>query len=141
MKTIIDTATAAGKFTTLLSALKAASLADTLRTAGPYTLFAPTDEAFKRLAPGALEALLRDVTQLRAVLNGHVVAGTLMANSILPGRIKTLEGSRLVASLHSSDINVSGAKIVQPDIVASNGVIHAIDTVIMQTRAPLAAVA
>ena len=141
MKTIIDTAMDAGKFTTLLSALEAASLTDTLRAAGPYTVFAPTDEAFKRLAPGALQALLKDVKQLKAVLNGHVVAGTLMTNAILPGHIKTVEGSRLVASLHSSDIIVGGAKIVQADIMASNGVIHAIDAVIKQASAPLAAVA
>jgi len=141
MKTIIDTATDAGRFTTLLSALKAASLTDTLRAPGPYTLFAPTDEAFKRLAPGELEALLKDVKRLKTVLNHHVVSGTLMAKAILPGNIKTLDASPLVASLHGSDIYVSGAKIVQADIAASNGVIHAIETVMMLKSAPLAAVA
>jgi uncharacterized surface protein with fasciclin (FAS1) repeats len=141
MKTIIDTAVDAGNFTTLLDALKAASMKDTLRAPGPYTLFAPTDDAFKRLAPGVLEALVKDVKRLQAVLSRHIAPGTHTTKSILPGDIKVIEGAPLVASLHGSDVSVSGAKVVKPDIAASNGVIHAIDTVILPPSARLAAVA
>ena len=132
MKTIIDTATEAGKFTTLLNALKAAALTETLRGARvPYTVFAPTDEAFKHLAPGALNALLKDTKKLKAVLNYHIVSGTVAANDVKAGDIKTLEGTPLLAALVDGKVTVNGAKVVQADIDASNGVIHAIDAVIM----------
>jgi len=91
MKTIIDTATDAGRFTTLLNALKAAALTETLRGAGPYTVFAPTDEAFKQLAPGVLNALLKDTKKLKAILTYHVVPGTVAAYNMKAGDIKTLE--------------------------------------------------
>ena len=97
MKTIIDTATDAGKFTTLLNALKAAALTETLRGAGPYTVFAPTDEAFKHLAPGALNALLKDTKKLKAILTYHVVPGRVAAKDVKAGDIKTLEGTPLMA--------------------------------------------
>jgi uncharacterized surface protein with fasciclin (FAS1) repeats len=141
MKTIIDTAISASKFTTLLAALKAASLTDTLRTPGPYTIFAPTDEAFKRLAPGTVEALLKDIRRLKTVLTYHIVSGMLAAKDIKSGAVKTVEGMSLVATVKGSEISVNGAKVVQADIGASNGIIHAIDAVIMSKTAPLAAVA
>src|ERR1700674_908595 len=140
MKTIIDTAADAGKFTTLLSALKAASLTDMLRTPGPYTIFAPTDEAFKRLAPGALGLLLNDTKKLKTILAYHVVSGTLAAKDVKPGDIKTVEGTALFAVRQRTELSVNGAKVVQADIGASNGVIHAIDAVIMLKCTPLAAV-
>ena len=141
MKTIIDTATDAGKFTTLLNALKAAALTDTLRGAGPYTVFAPTDEAFKQLAPGALNALLKDTRKLKAVLNYHIVSGTVASNDVKSGDIKTLEGTPLLAALVDGKVTVNGAKVVQADIDASNGVIHAIDAVILPKGVMLAAAA
>jgi len=141
MKTIIDTATDAGKFTTLLNALKAAGFTQTLRGTDPYTVFAPTDEAFKRLAPGALNALLKDTKKLKAVLSYHIVSGTLAANDVKAGDIKTLEGTPLLAVLVDGKVTVNGAKIVQADIDASNGVIHAIDAVIMPKGVMLAAAA
>ena len=131
MKTIIDTATDAGKFTTLLNALKAAALTETLRGPGPYTVFAPTDEAFKQLAPGALNALLKDTKKLKAILTYHIVSGTVAANDVKAGDIKTLEGTPLLAARDGDKVTVNGAKVVQADIAASNGVIHAIDAVIM----------
>lgn len=141
MKTIIDTALDAGKFTTLLSALKTASLTDTLRAQGPYTVLAPTDEAFKRLPAGSLDALLRDPRKLKTLLTRHVLSGSVKAKDISPREIKTLEGSTVTASLKGSDVYFGDAKVVQADIAASNGVIHAIDTVIMPKSEPLAAVA
>jgi len=141
MKTIIDTATDAGKFTTLLNALKAAALTETLRGAGPYTVFAPTDEAFKQLAPGALNSLLKDTKKLKAILTYHVVSGTLAANDVKAGDIKTLEGTPLLAVRDGDRVTVNGAKVVQADIAASNGVIHAIDAVIMPKGWMLAAAA
>jgi uncharacterized surface protein with fasciclin (FAS1) repeats len=141
MKTIIDTAADAHKFTTFLSALQAASLANTLRTPGPYTVFAPTDEAFKRLPAGTLNALLKDTRKLKSVLTYHVVSGTIAAKDLKAGDIKTIEGTSLAAFRQGNEVSVNGAKIVQADIAASNGVIHAIDTVIMPKSAPLAAVA
>jgi uncharacterized surface protein with fasciclin (FAS1) repeats len=140
MKTIIDTAADAGTFTTLLNALKAASLTDMLRTPGPYTIFAPTDEAFKRLAPGALDMLLNDTKKLKTILAYHVVSGTLAAKDVKPGDIKTVEGTALFAVRQRTELSVNGAKVVQADIGASNGVIHAIDAVIMLKSTPLAAV-
>jgi len=139
MQTIIDTATDAGKFTTLLSALTAASLTDTLRTAGPYTLFAPTDEAFQRLAPGALDALLNDTNRLYTVLAYHVVPGIITAKDVTPGNIMTIAGTSLVASRHGGEIFLNGAKIMRADIPASNGVVHMIDAVIMPLGTMLAA--
>ena len=141
MKTIIDTATDAGKFTTLLNALKAAGFTQTLRGADPYTVFAPTDQAFKRLAPGALNALLKDTKRLKAVLSYHIVSGTVAANDVKAGDIKTLEGTPLLAALVDGKVTVNGAKVVQADIDASNGVIHAIDAVIMPKGVMLAAAA
>jgi len=141
MKTIIDTAVASGNFTTLLAALKAASLVDTLRTPGPYTVFAPTDEAFKRLAPGTVDALVKNIRKLKTILTYHVISGTLAAKDIRPGEIKTVEGSSLVATVDDGNVTVNGAKIVQRDIAASNGVIHAIDAVIMTKATSFAAVA
>jgi len=141
MKTIIDTATDAGKFATLLNALKAAALTETLRGAGPYTVFAPTDEAFKQLAPGVLNALLKDTKKLKAILTYHVVPGTVAAYNMKAGDIKTLEGTPLLAALVDGKVTVNGAKVVQADIDASNGVIHAIDAVIMPKGVMLAAAA
>ena len=141
MKTIIDTAVESGKFTTLLAVLKAASLVDTLRTPGPYTVFAPTDDAFKRLAPGTVDALIKNIRKLKTILTYHVISGTLAAKDIQPGEIKTVEGSSLVATVDDAGICVNGARVVQADIAASNGVIHAIDAVIMAKATPFAAVA
>jgi len=141
MKTIIDTATEAGQFTILLNALKTGSLKDTLRAPGPYTLFAPTDAAFGRLAPGALAALLKDVRRLKVVLTQHIVSGTLRASDIPPGAVKTVEGSSVTVSRENSELWVGGAKVVQPDIMTSNGAMHAIDGVIGLKPTSLAAVA
>ena len=142
MKTIIDTATDAGKFATLLNAFKAAALTDSLRGKGPYTVFAPTDEAFMQLPAGALNALLKDRAKLKGVLEYHMVSGILGGHDLKTGEITTVEGTPLVlATQQDGKVTVNGAKILQADIDASNGVIHAINTVILPKGTILAAAA
>lgn len=139
MKSLIHTATDAGKFTTLLSALKAASFTDTLRTTGPYTLFAPTDEAFKRLAPGALDALMKDADRLYRVLAYHVVCGAVTSADLTSADLKTMAGTSLVASRHRGDVFVNGVEITRADIAATNGVMHVVHEVIMPLGTMLSA--
>lgn len=129
-KDIIETAVAAGSFKTLATALTAAGLVDTLKGKGPFTVFAPTDEAFAKIPKADLDALLKDKAKLTSVLTYHVVAGKVMAADIKPGKIKTLQGSELTVST-SSGVTVDNAKVTKTDIVADNGVIHVIDTVLM----------
>ena len=127
---IVDTAVAAGSFKTLAAALGAAGLVDTLKGKGPFTVFAPTDEAFAKIPKADLDALLKDKAKLTAVLTYHVVAGKVMAADVKAGKVKTVQGSELTVST-SMGVSVDNAKVVKTDIVADNGVIHVIDTVIM----------
>ena len=140
-KNIVDTAIAAGNFTTLVAGIKAAGLTDTLTGKGPFTMFAPTDEAFKKLPTGALDALLKDTTKLKAVLSYHVILGHVMAQDFKSGEVMTLQGTAVSAVVSSTDAKVNGAHIRQRDIRASNGVIHEIDAVIMPKNWQLLAVA
>jgi uncharacterized surface protein with fasciclin (FAS1) repeats len=128
---VLETANAAGNFTTLTSAIKAAGLAETLTGRGPFTLFAPTDEAFKKLPPGAMEALMRDTAKLGAVLSYHVVKGYFLVKDVRAGEMMTTQGSPLMVSLSSSDMKVNGAEVREADIAATNGVVHVIDAVIV----------
>jgi uncharacterized surface protein with fasciclin (FAS1) repeats len=130
-KNIVDTAIAAGNFTTLVAGIKAAGLTDTLTGKGPFTFFAPTDEAFTKLPAGALDALLKDTAKLKAVLSYHLVAGRVLAQDFKSGEVMTVQGSPLTAMVFSSDVQVNGAHVRQRDITTSNGVIHVIDAVIM----------
>jgi len=129
-KDIVDTAVAAGNFKTLATALGVAGLVDTLKGKGPFTVFAPTDEAFAKIPKADLDALLKDKAKLTAVLTYHVVAGKVMAADVKAGKVKTVQGSELTVST-SGGVMVDKAKIIKTDIVADNGVIHVIDTVIM----------
>ena len=129
-KDIVDTAVAAGNFKTLATALGAAGLIDTLKGKGPFTVFAPTDEAFATIPTADLDALLKDKAKLSAVLTYHVVAGKVMAADVKAGKVKTVQGSDLTVTT-SGGVMVDKAKVVKTDIVADNGVIHVIDTVIM----------
>lgn len=131
MKTIYDTAAEAGKFSTLLSAVDAAGLADTLRSAGPFTLFAPTDEAFKKVPAADLEALLKDVPRLTATLKYHVVSGSYESKDLKPGEMITVDGRSVHVIRERDELRVDASKVVTRDIAASNGRIHAIDTVLM----------
>jgi uncharacterized surface protein with fasciclin (FAS1) repeats len=128
---IVDTAVSAGQFKTLVTALKEADLVDTLRQAGPYTVFAPTDAAFAKLPKDKLDALLKDKEQLTAVLTYHVVPGKITAAQVKPGAVKTVQGQSFTVSTQGSSVMVDEAKVVKTDIAASNGVIHVIDTVIL----------
>jgi uncharacterized surface protein with fasciclin (FAS1) repeats len=129
-KDIVDTAVGAGSFKTLATALGAAGLVDTLKGKGPFTVFAPTDEAFAKIPKADLDALLKDKAKLTAVLTYHVVAGKVMAADVKAGKVKTVQGSELTVST-SMGVSVDNAKVIKTDIVADNGVIHVIDTVIM----------
>lgn len=128
---IVDTAASAGQFTTLVAAIKKADLVDTLKAAGPYTVFAPTDEAFAKLPKGALEGLLKDREKLTAVLTYHVVPGRVMAADVKPGSVKTVQGESLTITTKNDRVMIDGARVVQTDIAASNGVIHVIDSVVL----------
>ena len=131
-KDIVDTAIAAGNFKTLVSAVQAAGLVDTLKGMGPFTVFAPTDAAFAKIPSATLNALLANKTQLAAVLTYHVVPGKVMSTDLKNGMmVKTVEGKNITISLANAGVMVNNAKVVQADIVCSNGVIHAIDTVLM----------
>ena len=129
---IVDTAVAAGSFSTLATALKAAGLVETLKGKGPFTVFAPTDDAFKKLPAGALEKLLADKAQLTKVLTYHVVAGKVMAADVVKlNEAKTVEGSMVKITVTKGAVKVNDANVVKTDIGASNGVIHVIDSVIL----------
>ena len=129
-KDIVDTAVAAGSFKTLAAALTAAGLIDTLKGPGPFTVFAPTDEAFAKVPKAALDALLADKAKLTAVLTYHVVPGKVMAKDVKAGKVKTVQGSEITLTT-ANGLMVDGAKVVKTDIAADNGVIHVIDSVIM----------
>jgi uncharacterized surface protein with fasciclin (FAS1) repeats len=133
---IVEVAVAAGSFQTLVTAVKAAGLAETLSGPGPFTVFAPTDAAFAALPAGTVEGLLADKAALTRVLTYHVVAGEVLA-SALPGTpsAATVEGSRVTFSLDGGQARINGARIVTTDIRASNGVIHVIDAVILPPAA------
>ncbi len=131
MQTLIDTAALAGNFTTLIGTLQAGSLIDTLRTTGPYTLFAPTDAAFRRLVPGALDTLMHDTGRLYDFLALHVVPGIVMLNDVTSGAIKTIGGASLTTARAAGDVLVNGVSISRGDIEASNGVMHVVDEVIL----------
>ena len=129
-KDIVDTAVAAGSFKTLAAALGAAGLVDTLKGKGPFTVFAPTDEAFAKIPKADLEALLKDKAKLKSILTYHVVSGKVMAADVKAGKVKTVQGSELTVST-SMGVMVDNAKVIKTDIAADNGVIHVIDSVIM----------
>jgi uncharacterized surface protein with fasciclin (FAS1) repeats len=136
MADIVDTAVAAGSFKTLVTAVKAAGLVDTLKSKGPFTVFAPTDEAFAKLPKGTVEGLLNDIPKLTAVLTYHVVAGRVMASDVVKLKsAKTVQGQevKIDASkwhLHKN-VKVNDAEVVKADILTDNGVIHVIDKVLL----------
>ena len=130
---IVEVATKAGAFSTLLQAATAAGLVDTLTGAGPYTVFAPTDEAFAKLPAGTLESLLADPAKLKAILLYHVVAGKVTSDQVITlTKATSVEGSDIAISVKDGSVYLNGeAKVVTVDVMASNGVIHIIDTVIL----------
>jgi uncharacterized surface protein with fasciclin (FAS1) repeats len=127
---IVDTAVAASNFKTLVTALKEAGLVDTLKGPGPFTVFAPTDEAFAKIPKADLDKLLANKDKLKAVLTYHVVSGKVMAADIKAGKVKSVQGEQLTLATKGG-VMVNKAKVVSADVVADNGVIHVIDTVLM----------
>ena len=131
-KDIVDTAVEDGSFATLTQALAAAGLVDTLKGSGPYTVFAPSDEAFDRLPPGTLQALLADKAKLTEVLTYHVVPGKVMATEVARlSSAKTVLGQSVRITKLGEDVTIDNANVVKSDIAAANGVIHVIDAVIL----------
>jgi uncharacterized surface protein with fasciclin (FAS1) repeats len=128
---IVDTAVAAGSFNTLVAAVEAAGLVDTLKGDGPFTVFAPTDEAFAALPEGTVEALLADPEALAAILTYHVVAGKVMSTDLSDGMMAaTVNGAEITIGTEGG-VTVNGANVVTADIEATNGVIHVLDAVIL----------
>ena len=127
---IIDTAAKAGNFKTLAAALTAADLVKTLKGKGPFTVFAPTDEAFAKIPKADLDALLKDKAKLTAVLTYHVVPAKVMSSDVKAGDAPTVNGKPLKITT-AGGVMVNNAKVIKTDVTASNGVIHAIDTVLL----------
>ena len=131
-KDVVDTAAAADQFTTLVAAVKAAELVETLKGEGPFTVFAPTDEAFKKVPKEKLDALLKDKRALTAVLTYHVVAGKVTAADVVKlDSAKTVQGQTVKIELRDGKVTVNGATVTRTDIVCTNGVIHVIDAVLL----------
>jgi uncharacterized surface protein with fasciclin (FAS1) repeats len=131
---IVDVAVSAGSFQTLATALKAADLLDTLKGPGPFTVFAPTDDAFAKLPAGTLESLLEpeNKAKLKSILTYHVVPGRVLAADVVKlDRAKTLQGQSVAIAATEGSVKIDGATVVKADVSASNGVIHVIDTVIL----------
>jgi uncharacterized surface protein with fasciclin (FAS1) repeats len=131
MADIVDTAVSAGSFTTLVAAVKAAGLVDTLKGAGPFTVFAPTDEAFAKLPAGTVDALLKDIPKLKKILTYHVVAGKVMAADVVKLKTATtVEGSEVKIDA-ANGVKINDATVTTADVAADNGVIHIVDTVLL----------
>jgi uncharacterized surface protein with fasciclin (FAS1) repeats len=132
MKDIVDTAVSAGGFNILVTAVKAAGLVDALKGAGPLTVFAPNDAAFKKLPAGTLDAVLKDKQKLTDILKYHVVSGKIMAADVVKQRsLKTLEGKPLSVDTSGGKVMINNAQVIKADIPCSNGVIHVIDSVLI----------
>jgi uncharacterized surface protein with fasciclin (FAS1) repeats len=132
-KDIVAVASSAGSFNTLVAAVKAAGLVETLQGTGPFTVFAPTDEAFAKLPKGTVEDLLKpeNKAKLVSILTYHVVAGKVMAADVKTMKAKTVNGQSLDLKVTNGSVTVDNAKVVKTDVAASNGVIHVIDTVVL----------
>jgi uncharacterized surface protein with fasciclin (FAS1) repeats len=136
MADIVDTAISAGNFKTLVTAVQAAGLVETLKSPGPFTVFAPTDDAFEKLPKGTVENLLKDIPKLKSILTYHVVAGTVTSSEVAKLKTaKTVEGEDIkidASTWHGHSMpKVNDAQIVKADIVTDNGVIHVIDKVLI----------
>jgi uncharacterized surface protein with fasciclin (FAS1) repeats len=132
MPNIVETAINAGTFKTLVKAVQAAGLPETLSGKGPFTVFAPSDEAFAKLPAGTLESLIKDTAKLKSILTFHVVSGKHMAADVIKKTsIKTVQGGDLKISNKNGDVMINDSKIIATDIETDNGIIHVIDTVVL----------
>lgn len=132
-QTVVEIAAGNGDFSTLVAAVKAAGLAETLSGEGPFTIFAPTNEAFAKLPEGTVESLLKpeNKEKLAAILTYHVIAGKVMAADVKPGKAATANGKEVTIEVKDGAVTVDKAKVVKTDLAGSNGVIHVIDSVIL----------
>jgi len=131
MANIVETAVKAGSFKTLVTAVQAAGLAQTLSSSGPFAVFAPTDEAFARLPPGTVENLLKDKARLTAILTYHVVAGRHPAADVITkSSLQTVQGQSIRIDARDG-VKVNDARVIAPDVLTDNGIIHVIDRVIL----------
>jgi len=134
MENIVETAIHAGSFKTLVTAVQAAGLVETLAGPGPFTVFAPTDAAFAKLPKGTVESLLKDKAKLTGILTYHVVPGKVMAADVVKlHSAKTVQGQNLTVS-SNGDVRIDAAKVIKTDILCTNGVIHVIDSVVLPTK-------
>jgi uncharacterized surface protein with fasciclin (FAS1) repeats len=130
-QTIVDVAAGNSQFSTLVTAVKAAGLVETLSGKGPFTVFAPTNEAFAKLPAGTVDGLLKDPAKLRAILTYHVLPGEVKAAAVKSGMAKTANGASMAVKAEGGKVMVDNAQVIATDVMASNGVIHAIDSVIL----------
>jgi uncharacterized surface protein with fasciclin (FAS1) repeats len=131
---ILSTADSDGSFKVFVAAVKTAGFAETLKSAGPFTVFAPTDSAFAKLPAGTWDALLKDKVKLSQLLAYHVIPGKVLVTAVKPGKVKTTQGEELTLTSDNGKVTVNNANIIQSDVIADNGVIHAIDTVVLPPR-------
>ncbi|MDB5773819.1 MAG: fasciclin protein [Burkholderia sp.] len=128
---LVETASSSGEIKTFVAALKSAGVADSLKSDGPYTIFAPADSAFAKLDPDTKNDLMKDKKKLAQVLTYHVIPGKVMVAEVKPGKVQTMEGASLTLKSDNGKVTVDDANVTQSDVTADNGVIHIIDTVVL----------
>lgn len=131
---LVETASTSGSFKTFLAAAKAAGITDELKQSGPYTIFAPGDAAFNKLPPGTVNSLLKDKEKLAKILSRHIIPGRVTVADVKPGKITTIQGDLLTLTSDNGKVTVDNANVIQSDLVADNGVIHEIDTVVLPPK-------
>ena len=131
---LVETASTSGTLKTFLAAVKTAGITETLKSSGPYTVFAPGDSAFGKLPPGTLDELMKDKEKLAAVLSHHVIPGKVTVAEVKPGKVTTLQGDELTLKSDNGKVTVDTANVIQSDLVADNGVIHEIDSVVLPNK-------
>lgn len=127
---IVETASTSATFKTFLAAVKTAGITDTLKNSGPYTVFAPTDSAFNKLPPETVDALMKDKQKLAALLSHHIIPGKITVADVKPGKVKTMQGDMVTLTSDNGKVTVNNANVIQSDLIADNGVIHEIDSVV-----------
>lgn len=132
---LVETASTSGTFKTFLAAARAAGISETLKNSGPYTVFAPSDSAFGKLPPGTMSSLMKDKTRLAEMISYHVIPGKVTVADVKPGKVRTIQGESLTLTSDNGKVTVDSANVIQSDLMADNGVIHEIDTVVMPSKA------
>lgn len=131
---IVDKATESVTFKTFVAAVKASGMSDTLKSSGPYTVFAPSDSAFNKLPPDTMKSLMKDKAKLSELVSQHVVPGKITVAEVKPGKVQTIQGEPLTLTSDNGKVTVDGANVTQSDVMADNGVIHEIDTVVLPKK-------